>query len=255
MLSHTKAIISNNFVEITQQAYSPNIIRTSSGGRKTVLHQSSENYEANLKVGIRRARKKIRRLLECNFTSQYAFITLTFRPSKGFDHTDIKTCNKLFRDFKKRLSYYLQKNNLENFVYLGVTEFNSKKGNIHFHLVCNLIDLSKETLEDIWSYGWAHKVVAQSNPNDNEKIAFYLNKGISDQRLNGHKRYFKSQNLRDPIIYEVENPIDFYHHLEKCKPCLKSGETYHSPYTGETKYEQYYLKDSKELINYVQDVR
>ncbi|MCA0986571.1 rolling circle replication-associated protein [Guptibacillus algicola] len=255
MQPYTKAIISNNLVEITQQAYSPNLKRTSLGGRKPLSNQSTENHEANIKVSINRARKNIRRLLECNFTNQYAFITLTFKPTKEVDLTSVKACNKLFRDFKKRLSYYLQKNNLGNFLYLGVTEFNNNKGDIHFHLVCNLIDLSKDKLEELWSYGWAHKVVANSNPSDNEKIAFYLNKGISDQRLNGHKRYFKSQNLREPIIHEVENPSDFYSHLDKCKPCLKGGETYHSPYTGETKYEQYYLEDSKELINYVQDVQ
>lgn len=253
MKSYSKAIISNNFVEVIQQAYSPNIKRTSLGGRKPTSNQTMENFEANIKVSINRARKRIRRLLECNFTNQYAFITLTFKPTNEFDLSDINTCNKLFRDFKKRLTYYLKKNRYSKFTYLGVTEFNNEQGNIHYHLVCNLIDISTKTIENIWSYGFVSKIVSDSCPTDNEKIAYYLNKGIADKRLNGHDRYLKSHKLKQPIIYEIENIADFYAYLDECIPSFKHGVTYNSPYTGETKYEQYYLENAKELINYVQD--
>ncbi|MBO0997201.1 hypothetical protein IOC57_05405 [Bacillus sp. SD075] len=253
---YTKAIISNQLVEVTQQSYLPTTGRTSQGGRKPFTNQSKENYQVNIKKGINRARKQIRRLLECNFTDQYAFVTLTFTPSKEIDLTDIKSCNKMFADFKKRLAYYLKTNNLPDFKYLGVTEFQDKKrqGAIHYHLVCNLTDIPSDTLQQLWQYGWVNKAITLSNAVANEKIAFYLNKGITDPRLNGHKRYFHSYGLKKPITLEIKNPAEFYNYLDDCQPTLTDGNTFHSPYTGETKYEQYYVENTKELLEYVQEL-
>ncbi|UNL85276.1 rolling circle replication-associated protein [Priestia koreensis] len=254
---YTKAIISNKHVEVTHQSYLPPTgRRTSLGGRKPSINQSSENHEVNIKQSINRARKQIRRLLECNFTDRYAFVTLTFKPTKEIDVADIKNCNKILADFKKRLAYYLKMNNLPTFKYLGVTEFHDKnrQGAIHYHLVCNLTEVSLEVLQELWQYGWIGKATTTSNASENEKIAFYLNKGITDPRLNGHKRYFHSHGLKKPITLEIKNPAEFYDHLDQGKPTLTHGETYHSPYTGETKYEQYYLESAKELIDYVQEL-
>ncbi|MCM3602468.1 hypothetical protein M3175_17175 [Robertmurraya korlensis] len=253
---YTKAIISNQLVEITHQSFHPATGRTSQGGRKPFTNQSMDNYQINMKKGINRARKQIRRLLECNFTNQYAFVTLTFTPFGEIDVTNIKKCNKMFADFKKRLAYYLKTNNLPDFKYLGVTEFQdeNRQGAIHYHLVCNLTAIASNTLQELWQYGWIHKTITTSNATENEKITFYLNKGITDPRLNGHKRYFHSHGLKKPITREIRNPAEFYNHLDECKPTLTHGEIYHSPYTGETKYEQYYLESAKELIEYVQEL-
>ena len=114
---YTKAIISNKLVEVTKRSSPPPTGRTSLGGRNPSINKSSENYEINVKKSSSRARKKIRRLLECNFTDYYAFVTLTFKPSEEMDITDIKSCNKLFADFKKRLAHYLKKQQLSDFKY------------------------------------------------------------------------------------------------------------------------------------------
>lgn len=252
---HMKAVISNQFVEVTQQSFLPQSKRTSSGGRKTYSIQNNENYNTNLKISINRAHKQIRRLLECNFNKQYAFLTLTFAPTNEFDITDIKSCNERFRTFKKRLMYYLQKNQLPNFKYLGVIEFQeNRQGAIHYHLVCNLLEVPTDVLQELWQYGGIHKATISSDPTQNEKITYYLNKGISDPRLNGYKRYMHSQGLKKPIILDVEDPTEFYNLLDGCQSTLKQSSTFLSPFTGETKYEQYYINNSKELINYVQEL-
>jgi hypothetical protein len=252
---YTKAVISNRLVEVTHQSFIPLVGRTSRGGRKPATNQNIDNYRANKKTSINRAKKKIRRLLECNFTDYYAFLTLTFRSSESVDVTDIKQCNKMFTDFKKRLDYHLKKNNLPNFKYLGVIEFQdeNRQGAVHYHIVCNLTEITSDILQQLWQYGLAHKAIATSDEIQNAKIAFYLNKGITDPRLNGNKRYFHSHSLIQPIIHEVKNIAEFYDHLNGCYPTLKEGNTYESQYTGETKYEQYYLKNAKELIEYVQE--
>lgn len=256
MAQYTKAIISSNYVELTHQTTPPPIKTTSAGGRKPSSKQSMDNYETNLKVSISRARKQIRRLLECNFTNQYAFLTLTFKPSEELDVTDIKSCNKMFADFKKRLSYYLKKNQLPDFKYLGVVEFQEENrgGAIHYHMICNLTKIPLKTIQDLWTCGWIHRTIAKSNAIENEKIANYLRKGISDQRLNNSKRYFRSQGLKQPIIVEINNHEEFYCNLDECQPTLIDGGTYYSPFSGETKYENYYVDNAKELIEYVQEL-
>lgn len=68
MSKYFKVVISNKYVEIIKQANSPITKRTSSGRRKLHSSLNSENYDVNVKISITRARRKIRRLLECNFT-------------------------------------------------------------------------------------------------------------------------------------------------------------------------------------------
>jgi hypothetical protein len=254
---YTKAIISSKYVEVTHQSCPPFTNRTSSGGRKPFSSiQTTENYEINLKVSINRARKKIRRLLECNFTDQYAFITLTFKQSEEADITDITTCHKMFSDFKKRLAYYLQKNQLHPFKYLGVVEFQDKnrQGALHYHIVCNLTEVPLEALQELWHYGLVHKAIIKSAAIENERIAYYLKKGITDKRLTGKKKYFHSRDLKQPRILTVENAEDFYSSLEKLQPTLLEAGIYQSPFYGETKYENYYVEDTKELMEYVQEL-
>jgi hypothetical protein len=253
MTNFMKVVISNQLVEVTQQSILPPSV-TSLGGRKSTFKQGAESYKVNHQRSIIRARKNIRRLLECNFNEQYAFITLTFDPAENKDVTNIKRCNKLFSDFKKRLRYYLNTHNRPSFRYLGVIEFQDKQGSgrIHYHIVCNLTELCAVQLQRLWQYGRVHKVTTSSEVTENEKIAYYLSKGITDARLNGSKKYFHSRGLKQPIILDVEDQDEFYLHLNECQPTLKQGETYQSPFTGTSKYEQYYVKNTKELIHYVQ---
>ncbi|NEY21520.1 hypothetical protein G4D61_16385 [Bacillus ginsengihumi] len=256
MTNYVKATISNRLVEITQQSNFPFMNNSYSRGRKPATNLNSDQYYANVKKSINRARKQIRRLLECNFTDEYAFVTLTFRKTSEFDITNIKTCHQKFAEFKKRLDYYLQKHGQPKFKYLGVIEFQDKNrhGAIHYHLVCNLINITNEELESIWTYGWANKKNTKSDIEENEKIANYLKKGITDPRLNGMKKYFHSHGLKSPITLEIDNLDEFYDALDKCQTTLLEGDTYHSAFLGETKYENYYVENAKELMEYVQDL-
>ena len=209
-----------------------------------------------MKISTNRARKKIRRLLECNFPNQYAFITLTFAPSNGIDVTDIDECYEKFVYFKKRLSRYLDKKKLPKFKYLGVTEFQDKnrQGAIHYHVICNLTEIPLEKLQELWQYGWVYKKITASDAAENAKISNYIKKGITDNRLNGRKKYFHSHGLKQPIIIKIESSQEFYSTLDKCQPTLISDGTYQSPFSGETKYENYYVENAEELIKYAQEL-
>ncbi|WP_379969112.1 hypothetical protein [Ectobacillus sp. sgz5001026] len=253
---HMKITMSNKYVEVTQLSFIPCMNRTSSGGRKPYPNQSTEDYENNKKVAINRARKNIRRYLECNFTDRYAFLTLTFKSSQDIDVTNLNSCQQAFIDFKKRLAYYLQKNDLSKFEYLGVTEFQDKNrgGAIHYHLVCNLIDIPSEVIQELWQYGGINREIIQSDAHGNERITNYIKKGITDDRLNSGHRFFHSRGLKTPISITVEDSEDFYNLLDKCQPTLLHSAEYQTPMFGEIKQEDYYVKNPKELMNYVQEL-
>ncbi|NRD78546.1 hypothetical protein HPT25_14370 [Bacillus sp. BRMEA1] len=83
---YTKVILSGRLLEVSQQSTPPLVPRKSAGGRKPYGSVEKMNHDTNKKVSINRARAEIKRLLECNFQNHYAFLTLTFRPSKEHDY-------------------------------------------------------------------------------------------------------------------------------------------------------------------------
>lgn len=252
----TKAVISHRNIEITHQGFRSNTRKTSSGGRKSFSNMDPDSLETNQKISIKRAQRNLRRLLECNFTDTYAFLTLTFNGSISTDITDISNCQKKFNDFKKRVAYYTEKNHLPDFQYIAVIEFQdqNRKGAIHFHVVCNLIKVSNPTLKELWQNGYVHSAIVNSDITENKKIAFYLSKGITDERLTGKKKYYHSRNLKKPLMIDIEDVEEFYKTLNKCQSTFITGGAYMSPFSGETKYENYYINNPKELINYVQNL-
>lgn len=245
---YTSAIISNNFIEIKQQSIPPIVPIASGGGRKKLSYQTSEQSERNLKTSINRARKQIRRLLECNFSEGYTFVTLTFNEDKNHNIRDYDQCYKAFCDFKKRLAYFLSKHSHSSFKYIGVTEFQEERGGaIHYHLICNLHQISKLDLSKLWGNGWVDIKHIKSSPADNEKIANYMKKGIADSRLHQKKKYFRSQGLTEPECLTIENEIEFMKALNDSSCSYLNSESYYSPMYGEVRLSTYYSINAKEL--------
>ncbi|WML51706.1 hypothetical protein RCG17_20050 [Neobacillus sp. PS3-12] len=249
--SYTKVILSGRLMEVSQQSTPPLVSRKSLGGRKPYGSVDKMIHDTNKKISINRARAEIKRLLECNFPKQYAFLTLTFRPSKEHDITDLEACYKQFCDFKKRLNYYLEKKQLPPFKYIGVTEFQGS-GAVHYHFVCDLIKIPLHDLEMLWDFGWINRKVIKSNPTTNKKIIYYLNKGIMDERLTGKKKYLRSHGLKKPLSIIINNLEDFYEHINSCNIKELESGSYHSKLYGEILYHNYYVENVKEIMDYVQ---
>ncbi|EML6324225.1 hypothetical protein QCQ60_004516 [Bacillus cereus] len=253
---YTKVVISNKFVEVYTQSVPPIQPNKSLGGRKKSIYSKPEENPTNLQISINRARKKIHRLIECNFNNDYIFLTLTFKETLAIDITSYDQCHKAFCDFKKRLSYYLTKNHMPSFKYIGITEFHDKNrnGTIHFHLICNLTFISRDILQILWTHGIIHTSKNNSDYSNNKKIAYYLHKGINDPRLTGKKKYFCSQGLQKPISITLDNPDDFFDSLDQIGITPLDTKTYYSNLYGDIQYQTYYLNKAKELLNYVQEL-
>jgi hypothetical protein len=164
--------------------------------REKIPQESREDeYQGRSRI---RAKNKIKRLIQSNFTYQSKFITLTFRNTDNFDVTDMDACHKRFKYFMgKMYSMYGE------FKYIAVPEYQekNKRHAVHYHLVANLPYISTELLSRIWIYGYVY-INMCSRP---KKVGVYLTKYLTKESFNstnkGRRRYLRSKKLNEPILY------------------------------------------------------
>jgi len=142
-----------------------------------------------------------------------SFITLTFKENVK----DINQANKVFANWVRQV-----KRQKEDFIYLGSPEF-QKRGAVHYHIMTNLeigkTDLiklqdGKLNMYDVkyWKQGWS-SVFDLSIADEKFSIAAYLSKYYFkdlDDRLFGHKKILKSNNLEKPMIKDMETDTKEY---------------------------------------------
>lgn len=164
---------------------------------------------------VKRARQKITRLINSN-PQLKTFLTLTFKD----EILDLKTANKYFDRFIKRISY-----SQNNFQYLAVPEFQSKSKRVHYHLVSNYLlpefatsDKRKEYerwfADKYWKNGFINFRPINNAKNIGIYISKYLSKEMFDPRYFKKRKFFYSKNLNQPEIIdypdEVDNFLDFF---------------------------------------------
>lgn len=208
-----------------------------------------QKYIKNKKRSISRAINKLFRYAELN-SFQYidinnkpikpCMVTLTFHENtQDFEYT-----NKEFRNYMKRLNYYIYGRKCSELRYVAVVEL-QKRGAIHFHILffnlpyINLKD--KKTLEEwnnLWTAGKCPDISCKDVPNNAEGIAKYITKYMTKQFYVGNgssvphefvydmdlwenkKIYFASKNLIKPRAYgltddEINSISYLFEDLEK----------------------------------------
>lgn len=99
-----KAVISGNIIEIYE--YENDVIygyedtKKNSKGRSSVAN--NDDKEKNREKVLSRARKDLRRLINCNIEKYSKFLTLTFADNVQ----DLDYANNEFKKFIKRLNYH-----------------------------------------------------------------------------------------------------------------------------------------------------
>jgi hypothetical protein len=201
--------------------------------REIIGKSKSENRAKTLY----RAKQTVLRTANANSKELDKFLTLTFR-----DHvTDITEANKDFTNFVKRMRRWLKKNGKPDFKYICVIEF-TKQGRVHYHLLCNLPYIKSEIIEKIWGQGFIKILRKRIDRVDNigAYITKYMSKSLGDERLEGRKCFFKSQNLEEPIEDMLEARIE-----EKIKKIPEGCQTYEGEYDsehlGNVRYKQFNL--------------
>ncbi|MFZ2310672.1 MAG: hypothetical protein WAW11_03945 [Patescibacteria group bacterium] len=198
------------------------------------IFEHAKNRKIRAQSSINRTRTQIRRIVNSN-PELNKFLTLTFADNI----IDLKQTNNIFNKFIKRLTYQYS-----DFKYVAVFEF-QKRGAVHYHLLCDLPFVKSNQMELIWKQGFIKLKKTNNVSNIGAYMSKYLGKEI-DERTFGKKKFFKSQNLKQPIElmgYRADQFIERF--LADLIPVYE--KTFNSDWTGEIDYKAYTLNQNPEI--------
>jgi len=229
-----KAVISGDIVEVYEykkailQGY--DIKEYHGCGRG--FQATEEDKHINRKKTLQRARRDLRRLINCNIAEYSKFVTLTFRE----DVRNIRMANYDFKKFKQRLETRIG----HKLQYACVPDF-TKEGRIHYHCVFfNLPYVKNKELRAIWRNGYVKINKIDNVDNVGAYVCKYMTKDKDDPRLLGQKMYFSSRGLKKPVEIKKEEEVD---NLAVALP--PSALTYETTFENEHNtivYKQYNMK-------------
>ena len=236
-----KIVVSGNVVELYE--YELPVVKSDRSpriGRAGQTATTEETKRLNREKVAARARQKVRRYANANFSNKSKFITLTFAENI----TELKAANREFVKFRKRLARFLH----IDLEYIATPEF-QKRGAVHFHMLMNCPYIENETLARLWGNGFVRINRIDNVDNIGAYITKYMTKGGFDERLIGQKSYFMSHNLKAPevatdseIIQEVLADMDV-----KRVAC---SSLFDSEYYGTIRYTQCVLQAPLFLAEY-----
>lgn len=158
--------------------------------RKREISRKQRVAQKNL--NDRNARRKLQRLIECNFGKGDLFITLTY----DNDHLpeSMERAVRNMQNYVKKLNRHRRKKKLKKARYIYITEWNKKKKiRCHHHV---LIDgeQSMDELERLWPNGRRNNC-RRVDEKSLDGLAAYLSKDPK-----GKKRWNASKGLKKPKV-------------------------------------------------------
>ena len=198
-----KAVISGKQIELYE--YETEVIYGYKDKKRGIIRgRSSEASEEDKKLNrekvFNRARRDLRRIINCNYTDKSKFLTLTFKDADEVS-MDIKKSNYELRKFIKRLNYYLGYKLAYSCVPEIQEERYEKYGVLvwHYHLVLYNVPqkLDVKKLAGLWNKGFIKINVIENVDNVGAYICKYMTKNHKD-RFKGEKMYFNSRGLIKP---------------------------------------------------------
>lgn len=166
--------------------------------RKLRAARKNETPEKQKRLNRQRAERYITLLADTNFTEKDIELTLTYKGQQP----EYERCQKDVTNFIRKVKRYREKWGMEPLKYIYVIEggFEKKNGfgmtRLHCHMMMNG-GISRETLEEIWEYGYAN--TKQLQPDEDrglEELAKYM---IKESKMHG-RRFCHSRNLEKPLI-------------------------------------------------------
>ena len=236
-----KIVVSGNVVELYEYAL-PVVKseRPSRIGRAGQNATTEETKRLNREKVAARARQKVRRYANANFSNNSKFITLTFARNV----TDLKTANREFVKFRKRLARKLG----IPLEYIAVVEF-QKRGAVHYHILMNCPYIENETLARLWGHGFVKINAIDTVDNIGAYITKYMTKDNIDERLAGQKSYFMSHNLKAPeVATDSETIEEVLADMDVKRVACSSS--FDSEYYGTVRYTQFVLQSPLTLAEY-----
>lgn len=228
----TKRIVSGNQVEL--EIY-PEFTRKDMNLDDSIKKKSSK---AQKNLNDKNARKRLRRLLNTNFSNDDIWATLTYEDRSL--PSDMKSSQKDMSNYIKRLNYQRKKLGLPPAKYIYVTEYSEGKKKIrcHHHLIISG-DMSMDLVEKVWKKGRRNNTRRIKKSVDGlNGLAEYISKDPK-----GKKRWCSSKNLEQPKMYK--NHRDFS--MKKIREMIKNKNMIRQ--FVETKYPGMIYLDEQALYN------
>lgn len=230
-----KVVLSGNVVEIYE--YENDVIygykdtKKNTKGRNSVAND--DDKEKNREKVLSRARKDLRRIINCNIQEYSKFLTLTFADNVQ----DLDKSNYEFKKFILRLNYHYK----IKVKYSVVIEF-QKRGAVHYHAILyNLTEkLDLKILQKIWGNGFIKVNSIKDVDNVGAYVCKYMTK-TDDDRLLGRKMYFNSKGLNKPQEIKESSLVDAL-----VGSLQDNSLTYENKFSNDynsINYRQYIIKD------------
>lgn len=190
------------------------------------------NRLKNIKDSVRRTKKTITDLLECN-EDMDKFITLTYRN----EPKSIELAYFDLKNFLKRLNYF----NGQGLKYLALPERGAKTSRLHFHIVCNSRYIANSLLAKMWREGF----VSVKKIKYGELIPYLIKYINKDLIVNFSKRrFYCSRTLKRPyILMGYEAVLIYNYFLDYFK--LLGSYIYKSKYQGDINVKKYRINCNK----------
>ncbi len=152
--------------------------------------------EEQKQLNSKRAKKKLTRLIETNFTEKDIVVHGTYRDNEM--PLDIEQVRRDIVNYLRRVKRIRKKENLPDLKYIYVIEAKvSKRTGVlrwHWHMIMS--GMNRDMAEQMWKHGdWINADRLQPNERGCEALAQYLSK---DPR--GAKRWAQSKNLKKPVV-------------------------------------------------------
>lgn len=224
--SNQKLVIAGDYIHHYQYSHPINYDFTKT--TKVVGKREAKSSDTFNFLNSQRTKRNIKFLVQANsqqnssqrgFNDKPCFITLTFR-----DAIDtLQEANPLYKNFVKRLKYYLNRQDLK---YLVVPEFQKlTRRAVHYHAIFfnfPYVDRVYDNIREIWQHGNINFQSVKDSRTLSNYIVKYITKQENEERLFNQKKYFTSRNLIKPQVFMDERRIANILELDKQQICSKN---------------------------------
>ena len=155
--------------------------------------------DVQAKLNAENSRRRLGRLIACNFTRADSLVTLTYRPGEE-PETD-GACLKDWYNFRRRLDRAREKAGLPPVKAICIPEKGAKGGRYHMHVVMSGgLDAGK--LRDVWGKGFVRIDPLEFDDYGMQGLGEYLHKCPILK-----KTYLRAGELSEPDVVEREGKI------------------------------------------------
>ena len=126
---------------------------------------------------------------------------------------------------------------------MAVPEHQDKNGRgaVHYHLLIRIPFIDMKKLNKLWRYGYVYIEKIYNHSKVGSYIGKYFAKSAEDPRFDGHRKFYASQNLIQPVVVYGDHLADIKRKIEE-RGFQPSYQTeYFSEHQGNINYWSYNL--------------